>query len=55
MARAAVDDGLALEKLRAWVEVSGGQVGAFEMVEAASTREDPGKKIYQPLLLGKDP
>jgi anthranilate phosphoribosyltransferase len=49
MARAAVDDGRALEKLRAWVEASGGEPSAFEMIVAASSREDRVERIRHPL------
>ena len=52
LACAVVDDGKALEKLRAWVEASGGKPSAFDMLEAASAREDPASLTLQPLRLG---
>jgi thymidine phosphorylase len=52
IARAAVDDGRAREKLRAWVEVSGGKLGVFEMVVAAAAREDAAERLRHPLMLG---
>jgi anthranilate phosphoribosyltransferase len=53
MARAAVDDGRALDKLRAWVEASGGEIGVFEMMVAAAGREDAGERMKHSLMLGK--
>ena len=55
MARAAVDDGRALEKLRAWVQASGGKEGAFEMMVAAAAREDQSERMRHPLMLGQAP
>lgn len=52
MARAAVDDGHAIEKLRQWVEVSGGQMGVFELIFGAATREDKAQQMRHPLKLG---
>jgi anthranilate phosphoribosyltransferase len=52
MARAAVDDGRALEKLRRWVEASGGQMGVFELIVAAAAREDRAQQMNHPLKLG---
>jgi anthranilate phosphoribosyltransferase len=52
MARAAVDDGLALEKLRAWVEASGGEPSAFEMIVAASSSEDQVERTHHSSRLG---
>lgn len=54
MARAAVDDGRALEKLRAWVETSGGKPGVCEMVVAAAAREDAAERMRRPLMLGAE-
>lgn len=53
MARAALDDGLAFEKLRAWVGASGGELGAFEMMAAAAGREDKAEQLKHSLMLGK--
>lgn len=53
MARAAIDDGLAIEKLRAWVEASGGERGVFEMMLAASSREDMSERLRQQALAGQ--
>jgi anthranilate phosphoribosyltransferase len=52
MARAAVDDGRAIKKLRAWVEASGGQMGVFEFIHAAAAREDKAQQMQHPLKLG---
>jgi anthranilate phosphoribosyltransferase len=52
MARAAVDDGQAIEKLRQWVEVSEGQMGVFELIYAAAVREDKAQQMAHPLKLG---
>jgi anthranilate phosphoribosyltransferase len=52
MARAAVDDGRAIEKLHAWVEASGGQMGVFEFIYAAAAREDEAQQMQHPLKLG---
>ncbi len=53
MARAAIDDGLAIEKLRAWVEASGGEYGVFEMMLAASSRDDMAERMKPQSLGGK--
>lgn len=39
-ARAAIADGAALKKLRVWVEVSGGSLGALDWIVAAATHGD---------------
>jgi anthranilate phosphoribosyltransferase len=52
MARAAVDDGRALDKLRQWVEVSDGERGVFELIVAAAGREDAAQQMRHPLKLG---
>jgi anthranilate phosphoribosyltransferase len=52
MARAAVDDGRALDKLRQWVEVSDGERGVFELIVAAAGREDATQQMRHPLKLG---
>lgn len=52
MARAAVDDGRALEKLRQWVEASGGLQAVFEFVVSAAGREDQAQQMTHPLKLG---
>lgn len=52
MARAAVDDGRALEKMRLWVEASEGQMGVFELIVAAAGREDSAQQMQHPLKLG---
>lgn len=44
IARAAVNDGRALETLRTWVQASGGKIGALQVIEAASDRDDPEVK-----------
>jgi anthranilate phosphoribosyltransferase len=51
-ARAAVDDGLALAKLRSWVEASGGEVGVFEMI-LAGARDQRSDSIKQMITLNK--
>ena len=53
MARAAVDDGRALEKLRLWVEASEGQMGVFELIVGAASREDKVQQMQHPLKLGQ--
>lgn len=53
MARAAVADGRALEKLRAWVVSSGGELGVFDMMVAAAGREDAAERMKHTLMLGK--
>lgn len=45
MAQAAVDDGLALQKLHSWVEVSGGELGVLEMMVAASAAHASGRSV----------
>lgn len=50
--RAAVNDGRALETLRTWVQASGGKIGALQVIEAASDRDDPEVKKQHPLMLG---
>ncbi|MGH9932085.1 MAG: hypothetical protein ACREA9_23025, partial [Pyrinomonadaceae bacterium] len=45
MARAAVDDGLAIQKLNSWVEASGGELGVLEMMIAASSAHASGRSV----------
>lgn len=52
-ARAAVDDGLALDKLRRWVEASGGEPGVFEMILAAASTDKRPASIEQAVKLNK--
>lgn len=52
IARSIVDDGHALEKLRAWVKESSGKPVALEMIEAASANNDPAEQIHHSLMLG---
>lgn len=51
-ARAAVEDGLALDKLRRWVEASSGELGVFEMILAAA-KDKRSDSIKQTLTLNK--
>lgn len=52
-ARAAVDDGLALDKLRRWVESSGGEIGVFEMILAAASGDNRAASVKPGLKLNK--